>query len=69
MGFTNSDGLVETLFQIFLDGIQSCPIQRKAKALAETHTQAALPMLKRATKAQIEQMRAGETIKASELLK
>ena len=69
MGFTNSDGLVETLFQIFLDGIQSCPIQRKAKALAETHILAAQPLLKGATKAQIERMRAGETIKASELLK
>tara|TARA_R110000824_G_scaffold334226_2_gene520807 strand:+ start:2392 stop:2601 length:210 start_codon:yes stop_codon:yes gene_type:complete len=68
MGFTNNDGLVVKLFQIFLDGIDSCPIQRKAKALAESHILAANPIIKGATKAQIERMRAGETIKASELL-
>jgi len=69
MGFTNSNGIAVKLFQIFLDGIQSCPIQQKAKAQAETHSQAARPLLKRATEAQIERMRAGETINASELLK
>ena len=69
MAFTNSTGIAVNLFQIFLDGIDSCPIQRKAKALSESHILAAQPLLKGATKAQIERMRAGETIKASELLK
>lgn len=56
------------LFQIFLDTIDRCPVQRKAKALAETHVHCAKPLLKKATKKQINQMLEGKTIKASDLL-
>tara|TARA_A100001515_G_C4557878_1_gene205599 strand:- start:536 stop:748 length:213 start_codon:yes stop_codon:yes gene_type:complete len=57
------------LFQIFLDTIDHCPIQRKAKALAETHVHCAREILKNATDEQKNLMLQGHTLKASDLLK
>ena len=57
------------LFQIFLDTIDHCPIQRKAKAQAQTHVHCAREILKNATKEQKNQMLEGHTLKASDLLK
>lgn len=57
------------LFQIFLDTIDQCPIQRKAKSLADSHVHCAREILKNATKEQKQMMLEGMTLKASELLK
>ena len=57
------------LFQIFLDTIDRCPIQRKAKSLANTHVHCAREILKNATPEQKQMMLEGRTLKASELLK
>lgn len=57
------------LFQIFLDTIDQCPIQRKAKSLADSHVHCAREILKNATKEQKQMMLEGRTLKASELLK
>jgi len=69
MGIFKGDSQVAfKLFQIFLDTIDRCPIQRKAKAQSNTHVHCARPLLKNATEEQFNQMLEGKTIKASDLI-